>query len=260
MGIGFRSLLDHNFVFPGRDTKRRTKSEGLAFGDFWRFAGIAPLNDVDAFGFSRCNFRDLLAFGILNLHGEFTQGMALFEVVHDLSCPGGVGPYELGLTTGAPKSIFVIHDGGPVFEKMQILGQYLVVDLAQWADVVNDDDSPAVGTHDQVVGFALDFNEMHGHGWHIVGEFVPVLAPIQGNVQTELGAQKEQIRIHKIFLDVANETFDLRRQNRSPGSTEVGGFVGVGLHVAAGMSVKYRVGRSFVKTTGFDVVTPGSSG
>ena len=87
---------------------------------------------------------------------------------------------------------------------MNILLRNVVVELAQWIDVVENPERAAVrGDYEIVV---LNDEVVHRRGRQIQFERTPVGAVVERNVDAALGARVEQSALLWIFADGAHET------------------------------------------------------
>src|SRR5262245_7502374 len=100
---------------------------------------------------------------------------------------------------------------------MQLLVECFFIQLPKRTDIIDDNDSSSVRGDHQIVGLLVELNEMDVNGRHIIGELIPVLSSVKGNVKPELGSKKQQIFILIVFLDVTCKTINVGCNNRLPG-------------------------------------------
>src|SRR5258708_11035376 len=111
------------------------------------------------------------------------------------------------------------------------------------------------------IAFASLYGKVAHSSGGEVAAFVlrPMLPGIDGDPEAELGADKKQIRIDRIFFDdvsVAAHSAFLQGKI-GPGFAVIGGLVSVRRHVAESVAVETFTSRGFVRAGGFDRREPG---
>src|SRR5207302_6887325 len=119
---------------------------------------------------------------------------------------------------------------GLALQEDSVLRQDLRSQLPQRRDVIHDPNAAAMRGDDQIGLTRMHHNIAHGD----VGELAtfvlgPLLATIERNPQTKLGAGKEQVWRYRVFfydVRVAADALSLTKHRR-PGLAIVGGLVDI---------------------------------
>jgi len=105
-------------------------------------------------------------------------------------------------------------------------------------------DQPWALCHDQVRLPRVDGDLPDADLRDVALEPCPVLATVEGDEQSELGAQEEQLRVFEVFPQDEGVTLDRVGDQRLPGLAVVGGPKNVRGHLAVTVAVEGDVGRS----------------
>jgi len=137
--------------------------------------------------------------------------------------------------TGAEQSGFGIQEN-------ELLAGHFRGQLAQGFQVIQNDDAPAVGGHDQVRFPLLDDHIADTRQWNIVAKRSPGITAVEAQVKAPFGAEEEEIRVDRVLADAEGISRHIFVGYFLPGRSAIGGSVEVGGHVvvAVAMSSSYR--------------------
>ncbi len=93
---------------------------------------------------------------------------------------------------------------------MRRLSQRLARELFQRRDVFEDPDAPPVRAEYQVVLPWMNLDVIHGNGGQVVGEPLPVVAAVRGEIDTDLVADEQQVSGARMLGE------DVHRPGRQP--------------------------------------------
>ena len=175
--------------------------------------------------------------------------------------PGGFSPTKTAAPLAQPPGAGDALLHRPCRDERRLLRQQLRAQGAQRRDVVDDPDAAAVRGDDEVVVARLDDEVAHGDRGELVAlEAGPGLAAVDRDPQAELGAEEQQVRLLRVFLDDVRVAADaacvLRRDERLPGLAVVARHVEPRVVIAERVAVERRVSRGRIVPARLDPADP----
>ena len=140
---------------------------------------------------------------------------------------------------------------------MRGLGANLGREFLQGVDVVEDPDAAVVSGEDEVIVAWMNDEIVERHPRHVVLELGPMLSAVEGQEQTELGTEIEQVRILRILAQGVERA--ILRQialDGGPRLPVVPGFEDVVRVVAAAMIVGHEIDEAGVVARGLEPGDP----